>query len=203
MIERTIYVVTSYSGDMSPGQMDYWECQHGGYFNLAQANDKIDKLKKVQKHLNKLSEFKEKFHREWDQQNPMPACKTHKLLAPVRWQPGLRKEQITEEMRAERAAIQLHNDQVHQEDSEARNQWFKTRVAAFTEHAKKHELSQKSIERCLEGISWDARNKRFKVETLKVFIPEITMQDVRLIAGEGDLTATTVLQAINAHLGRD
>jgi len=118
----------------------------------------INTLKEQDQNIRTWLSLARTFDEAWREQNPMPEMDRSGLKERVVWKSGLRKEEITDEMRAERKAIEDHNHALYQAHGEVVDAW--------------HERHKAALESWLDGEEWFPKELRETVLEGHFYRPE-------------------------------
>lgn len=126
------------------------------------ADDQIIELAKAQKRWNTGVEIIRNFEEMWGTLNAYP--KTPQLEKVKKWPAGVRKEQITDEMRAERAATQARNQVLTEAWGETTGVWYCNRNEASRKYLRTVGCSEEETDALIEDGS--PRERYFDIKTV-------------------------------------
>jgi hypothetical protein len=164
-MSKIIYIVVGFSGEYD----SYHEWMVHGLSDKAAADEQINALKMEQEMRNSFVQKLNAFKQAWEIQNPYPEYPSHLLRKRPKWPSGLRKEQITPEMRQLRDSVDKHNEKINDEHGALHDIHADAETTACLEFLKLIDAPEKIIEE-FNGTPWNfsERHADYCVNELEV-----------------------------------
>jgi hypothetical protein len=161
----TVHLVIRITGEYD----EYRERPVHGWTNKERAEEHISTLQKEQEIHNDTYDKLLAFRSAWETENPAPTLSTHKLLRKVKWPSGLRREQITDEMRNERQRVEDYNQKVYDAHGEECGVWYQLQRETELAFLKQIGATEKFIHTHQNDSMWMSRkNAVFQIQELLI-----------------------------------
>ena len=138
----------------------------------------VDELNAQEKSLRKWRKRAQKYCKKWEEQNPIPVFDQSKCKPVPKWK-GLRKSEITSDMRSERDVALHHNQNLLDLFGEKRNKWYDLRLEAMENWIHMQEAVPVKLTEDQESWWWTNRTTyRFFTQEIAIWEQTIPQKEI-------------------------